>query len=88
MKYSIDYIEENKGYEIVQGLEEAIAEAKKQFLCGECTYQDMLYKIGEKANLVGCALNTEQHYADKEDTEDMWQEDPRIEKELADWIRA
>lgn len=86
MKYSIDYIEELKGYEIVKALEKVIEEAKEDFRYGNYTYDEMLYKIGEKAKLVGCALSDENRYADKSETEDMYVDDDRVEQEIRDWV--
>ena len=84
--YSIDYVEEQKGYEIVKALEKAIEEAKEDFRYGNYTYEEMLYKIGEKAKLAGYALSEEQRYADKEDTNDMFIDDDRVEQEIRDWV--
>lgn len=86
MKYTVDYIEENKGYEIVKELEEAIAEAKEQFRYGNYTYNEMLYKIGELSQQIGYALAEENRYADKEETEDMYIDDDRVEQEIRDWV--
>lgn len=86
MKYSVDYIEEQKGYEIVKELEEAIAEAKEQFRYGNYTYSEMLYKIGELSQQIGYALAEENRYADKEETEDMYIDDDRVEQEIRDWV--
>lgn len=86
MMYSIDYVEEQKGYEIVKALEKAIEEAKEDFRYGNYTYEEMLYKIGEKAKLAGYALSEEQRYADKEDTNDMFIDDDRVEQEIRDWV--
>ena len=86
MKYSIDYVEENRGFEIVESIEDFIKETKEEFRCGEISYSEMLYKIGEKMYIAGGALYSENRYADKEDTEDLWQEDPRIDEDFKNWL--
>lgn len=86
MKYSIDYEEEQKGFEIVKALEKVIEEAKEDFRYGNCDYQDMLYTIGEKAKLAGYALSEEIRYADKAETEEMFVDDDRVEQEIRDWV--
>ena len=85
MKYSIDFIEENKGYEIVKNLERTIEEAKEDFHYGNLSYSEMLFKIGEAAQLAGYALAEEKQYADKDTTNDMFVDDARVEQELRDW---
>lgn len=85
-KYTIDYIEENKGFEIVESVEAKIKELKEQFRYGEITYDEMIYGIGSAMRMAGCALADECHYADKDETEDMYYDDDRCEEDLKQWI--
>lgn len=86
MKYSIDFIEENKGYEIVKNLERVIEDAKEEFHYGDLSYGEMLFKIGEAAKLAGYALAEENRYADKDNTTDMFVDDSRVDQEIRDWV--
>ena len=84
MKYSIDYEEEKKGFQIVKDIEKVIEEAKEDFRYGSINYGEMLYKIGEKMKIAGCALAEENRYADKKDEENFIDE---IEnQEIRDWV--
>lgn len=84
MKYSIDYEEEKKGFQIVKDIEKAIEEAKEDFRYGNISYGEMLYRIGEKMKIAGYALGEENQYADKENDEQFI--DEVEEQEIRDWV--
>ena len=85
MKYSIDYVEEMKGFEMIKALEEQIEEVKEDFRYGNISYGEMLYKIGENAKMIGYALADENRYADKENFEEAFI-DEIDNQEIRDWV--
>ena len=71
-KYSVDYEEAKRGEDILRGVLGTICNEVEDYVYGNQNYGEMLYKIGEKLAVAGCALYSENKYSDKDTNSDKW----------------